>query len=382
MIPYGKQSIDENDIRIVAETLRSDWLTTGPQIKQFESAFAEKVDSQYAVAVSNGTAALHAALNAAEVSGGDEVIVPAITFVATANSIVFQNATPVFCDVMPDTLLIDPESVRRRITHRTRAIIAVDFAGQPCDYLELKKIADEYQLTLISDACHSLGGSQNSVPVGNLADLNCFSFHPVKPITTGEGGMVTTNSENFANRLKRFRSHGIDADFRQRSEQAMHRYDMVELGYNYRLTDIQASLGLAQLGKLEKFTRRRNQIASQYDRLLDQTPQVQPLKRTSNSTHAFHLYVVKIQSTQTRDQVFTKMRGQGIGVNVHYRPVHLNTFYQQKFNARPGTCPHAESAYEQILSLPVFPEMTDSQILRVVDALQSCFATSPKSKAA
>lgn len=373
MIPYGRQSVDETDIQNVIETLRSDWLTTGPAVAKFENAFAKKVNTSHAIAVSNGTAALHCALNAINLQPGDEVIVPAITFVATSNAVLFENAKPVFADVDPQTLLMNPDDVRSKITERTRAIIAVDFAGQPCDYAALREIANEQGLVLISDACHSLGASQAGSPVGCLADLNCFSFHPVKPITTGEGGMVTTNSTVYANQITRFRGHGIEADFRKRTEQATHRYDMASLGFNYRLSDIQAALGIRQLAKLDKFIRKRNHIAEQYDYLLKDLDGIRPLDRVSNSQHAFHLYVVEITSLSTnRDTVFSQMRENGVGVNVHYRPVYLNSYYQQVLGYPQGLCPASESVYERVLTLPIFAEMSDSQILQVVDALHTC----------
>lgn len=383
MIPYGRQSIDETDIHQVIEALRSDWLTTGPKVAQFESEFARYVDSAHAVSVCNGTAALHAAMLASGVDGSHEVIVPAITFVATANAVLYQNATPVFADVDPETLLIDPADVLRKITPRTRAIVAVDYAGQPCDYHALREIADRHNLILIADACHSLGGSWQNQPVGSLADLNCFSFHPVKPLTTGEGGMVTTSCTTMAAQLKRFRGHGIDADFRKRTQQVTHRYDMVELGYNFRLTDFQAALGLSQLAKLNQFCARRTEIADQYHSLLAEVDGVLPLQRLPGSQHAYHLFVVRISDPHlTRDEAFERLRNQGVGVNVHYRPVYLNSYYQKQLGYRAGLCPVAESAYEQILSLPIFPEMTSSQILTVVDALKNCFLRSqPLSKA-
>lgn len=372
MIPYGRQSVDENDIQFVVETLRSDWLTTGPTVSAFEQAFAETANTTHAIAVSNGTAALHAAINSINLEPGDEVIVPAITFVATSNAVLFENGKPVFADVNPQSLLVCPNDVVSKITERTRAIIAVDYGGQPCDYARLRSIANERGLVLIADACHSLGAQQAGNPVGCLADLSCFSFHPVKPITTGEGGMITTNSSVYASRMRQFRSHGIDTDFRQRTEQATHRYDMIQLGFNYRLTDIQAALGIRQLEKLEKFTRRRNQIAEQYDYLLQSIDGVHPLERVKDSTHAFHLYTVRIDSDKTdRDAVFTAMRGQGIAVNVHYRPVYQNSFYHQ-LGYEDGLCPESEASYEQILTLPVFAEMSDSQILQVVDSLRNC----------
>lgn len=371
MIPYGRQSIDEEDIRNVVEALESDWLTTGPLVQRFEDEFASVTGSLFAVSLSSGTAALHGAMNAAQIGPGDEVIVPAITFVATSNAVIYEGGTPVFVDVDPDTLLLDPKQVREKITDRTRAIVAVDFGGQPCDYESLREIADEYGLILIADACHSLGAIYRGKPVGTLADLNCFSFHPVKPITTGEGGMVTTKSPRLAERIKRFRSHGIDRDFRQRTQAACHRYDMVELGYNYRLTDLQSALGLSQLGRLNHFTLRRNELAAQYDHLLKGIHGVEPLARAPGATHAFHLYVVKIgeDSGANRDQVFQAMRRQEIGVNVHYRPVYLNSYYRNELEILPGLCPQAEKVYAEILSLPMYPTMTEADLLRVVDIL-------------
>ena len=353
--------------------LRSDWLTTGPTVDRFEKQFAESVNTKHAVAVSSGTAALHSAMFAADVRAGDEVIVPAISFVATANAAVFMNAKPVFADVDPNTLLVCPESVRARITSRTKAIVAVDFAGQPCDYQRLRKIADEFGLTLISDACHSLGGSESERPVGCLADINCFSFHPVKPITTGEGGMATTESLQFAKRMRQFRSHGIETDFRAREESQTHRYDMTDLGFNYRITDLQSALGLSQLKRLPEFTQRRNEIANRYDRLMQDIAGIQPLERREQCRHAFHLYVVKVtpEFGLNRDELFGHLRANGIGVNVHYRPIYLNSFFQNRFGTEPGLCPAAESSYEQILSLPIFPNMSDVDVETVVGTIKN-----------
>lgn len=372
MIPYGKQTIDDHDIETVVTALKSDWLTTGPLVDRFENRFAEQAGSQHAVAVANGTAALHTAMFAANIQPDDEVIVPAISFVATANAVVFMNAKPVFADVDPNTLLISPQSVRDRITPRTRAIVAVDFAGQPCNYRALREIADEFRLTLISDACHSLGGAMDGRPVGSLADISCFSFHPVKPITTGEGGMTTTDSETFNKRMRKFRSHGIDNDFRDREKSQTYQYDMTELGVNYRLSDLQCALGLSQLDRLPQFTRRRNEIAEQYDATFEKIAGIQPLERCESCEHAFHLYVVRVtpEFGQQRDELFHQLRANKIGVNVHYRPIYLNSFYRKRFGTQPGLCPDAEAGYEQVLSLPIFPSMTNAEVEKVVQAIR------------
>ena len=372
MIPYGKQTIEDCDIEAVVAAIESDWLTTGPLVEQFEQQFAKRVHSQNAVAVSSGTAALHAAMFAAGIGEADEVIVPAISFVATANAVVFMNAKPVFADVDPETLLVCPASVREKITSRTRAIVAVDFAGQPCDYQALREIADEFGLTLIADACHSLGGAERERPVGSLADVNCFSFHPVKPITTCEGGMATTDSPQFTKRMRQFRNHGIETDFRTREKTQTHRYDMTELGFNYRLSDLQSAIGLSQLKRLDQFTQRRNEIANRYDQLIENLIGIEPLARRDDCRHAFHLYVIKVTPKfgPSRDELFDHLRANQIGGNVHYRPIYLNSFYRDRFGTKPGLCPQAESSYEQIISLPIFPSMTDADIETVFVAIE------------
>jgi len=386
VLPYGKQSIDEDDIQAVVQVLRSDWLTTGPMVSEFEGAFAQYVNAREAVAVTNGTAALHAAMFALGIGPGDEVIVPALTFAATANSVVYQGGTPVFADVEYDTLLVDPKSVEARITPRTKAIIAVDYAGQPCDYDALTAIADRYGFALVADACHALGGTYRGRPVGSVADLSTFSLHPVKPITAGEGGVVTTDNRDLADRMRMFRNHGITTDHRQREEQGSWFYEMTDLGYNYRLTDIQCALGMSQLKKLPSWLKRRWEIAAQYDDAFDDSTGVTPLGlrpdvvsassascsplRAASSTHAYHLYVVLFKFGELRAQAFATLREQGIGVNVHYIPVHLHPFYRQRFGARPGLCPVAEAAYERILSFPMFPGMSDGETAKVIEAVR------------
>jgi len=369
MIPYGRQNIDETDIEAVVKVLRSDWLTTGPKVNEFEDAFARHVGARHAVALSNGTAALHAAIYALNIGPGDEVIVPAITFVATANAVVYQGATPVFADVDAENLLIDTGRIEERITSKTKAIIAVDYAGHPCDYDELRDVTKRHNLYLVADACHALGGSYRGRPVGSLADLSTFSLHPVKHITTGEGGVVTTPNEEYATRMRLFRNHGITTDHRQRAATGSWFYEMIDLGYNYRLTDFQSALGLSQLNKLAGWVMRRQEIAARYDAAFIDMPSVYPLTTRPYVGHAYHLYVVRLSGID-RQTIFYDLRASGIGVNVHYVPVYLHPFYRQRFGTSPGLCPAAEKAYEEIISLPMFPGMNDDMVDQVIDTMK------------
>ncbi len=367
ILPYGCQWIDGEDIEAVVEVLCSDWLTTGPKVREFEQACTSFTGTGEAVAVSSGTAALHAAMHAIGIGPGDEVIVPPITFVATANAVVFQGGMPVFADVDPDTLLIDPEAVEHKITSRTKAIVAVDYAGQPCNYDALRAIARRHGIWLVGDACHALGARYRGKPAGTLADLTAFSFHPVKHITTGEGGMVATDDGNLADRVRRFRNHGIDADHRRRREAGTWHYEMVELGYNYRMTDLQCALGLSQLRKLTGWLARRRDIARQYDHAFSGLGGIRPLAVSPDVFHAYHLYVVRCLGD--RGEFYKQLHREGIGANVHYIPVHLQPFYQERFGCRKGLCPKAEAAYEQIITLPLFPRMEEGDIRRVIDTV-------------
>lgn len=368
LLPYGRQTIDDDDIQAVVEVLRSDWLTTGPKVEEFERALAAFTGTKYAVAVSNGTTALHAAMHALGLGPGDEVIVPAITFVATANAVVYCGGTPVFADVDPGTLLIDPADVARRITPRTKAIAAVDYAGQPCDYAALRSLAAQHGLKIVADACHAIGADEGGRPVGSLADLSTFSFHPVKPITTGEGGAITTDDADLAAKMRVFRGHGITSDFRQREKQGSWAYEMTGLGYNFRLSDIQCALGSRQLAKLPAMIFRRQAIAAQYDARLAGHPLLTPLARRAGASHGFHLYVVQVKAGVDRGEVFRQFRAEGIGVNVHYLPVYLHPFYRERFGDQTGRCPAAEQAYARLISLPVFPGMTDGDVDDVIAA--------------
>lgn len=371
-LPYGRQWIDEDDIQAVTAVLRSDWLTTGPAVDAFENDIATFTGARHAVAVSSGTAALHAAMHALKIGPGDEVIVPPITFAATANAVVFRGATPVFADVDSGTLCINSACVAERVTPRTRAVIAVDYAGQPCDYETLRGITNRHGLALVADACHALGAEYRSRRVGTLADLTVFSFHPVKHITTGEGGMIMTNDAELANRMRVFRNHGITTDHRQRSESGSWFYEMVDLGYNYRISDFQCALGSAQLRKLTERLEQRRRIAVQYARCFAGEERITPLNLRSDATHAWHLYVVRLGrdgNPVDRTRTFQRMREAGIGVNVHYIPVHLHPYYRQTLGTGPGLCPEAESAYEQILSLPMFPQLSDIDVDFVSETL-------------
>ncbi len=372
MIPYSKQKIEEDDIRAVIDVLRSDWLTTGPKVLEFEQAVVDYVGAKYAVAVSSGTAALHAAMYAIGIGPGDEVIVPPMTFAATANCIVYQGGIPIFSDVEHETLLLDPEQIESKITSSTKAIITVDYAGHPCDYDFLRNIADKNNLILVADSCHALGAEYKGQKVGSLADLNIFSFHPVKHITTGEGGMITTDNTDYTNRMRIFRNHGITADHHQRKEKGAWYYEMVDLGYNYRITDFQCALGISQLQKLPNFLARRCEIAARYDKTFASLPGINPLSVRSNVLHAYHLYIVKINFEAlriNRTKLFLALREKGIAVNVHYIPVHLHPYYLREFGTKHGQCPFSESEYEKILSLPIFPRMNDEDVDEVIGTL-------------
>ena len=372
-IPYGRQCVEEDDIQAVVGVLRSDWLTTGPAVDGFEKVVTEFVGAEYGVAVSSGTAALHSAMYAIDIAPDDEVIVPAMTFAATATAVVFQGGRPVFCDVDAGKLLIDPNQVEAKITPKTKAIVAVDYTGQTCRYDVLREIADKNNLVLVADACHSIGGVYKGQKVGTLADLTAFSFHPVKHITTGEGGMIVTNNPKYYQRMRMFRNHSITLDQRQRSEKGQWFYEVEDLGYNYRITDIQCALGTSQLKKLPAWMKRRQEIASCYDESFSGLSAIKPLDVMSCICHAYHLYVVKILGAD-RNEVFRFLRNAGIGVNVHYIPVYLHPFYRRRFGTKPGLCPVAEAAYSQILSLPIFPMMTDGDVDTVIQAVYEAVA--------
>ncbi|QOZ78431.1 UDP-4-amino-4,6-dideoxy-N-acetyl-beta-L-altrosamine transaminase [Bradyrhizobium sp. CCBAU 53351] len=362
-IPYGRQVIDDEDTASVLDALRSAWLTTGPRVGDFERAFATFCGASEGVAVNSGTAALHAAMRALKIGQGDEVIIPAITFAASSNAAVYEGGTPVFADVDPETLLIDPVSVDQKITSRTRAIVAVDYGGQPADYDALRELAAGRGIRIIADACHAPGATYKGRKVGTIADLSAFSFHPVKHLTTCEGGMVLTDDPEMAAHMRRFRNHGIDSDHRSREKAGTFAYDMVELGYNYRLPDVQCALGIAQLKRLPRWLERRQAIAARYDEMFSEISFVRPLAARPDRTNAYHLYVIRLDLRQIkidRERAFDHLRAAGIGVNVHYAPVYHHSFYRERFGYQPGFCPHAEAAYREILTLPMFPTLSEA----------------------
>jgi perosamine synthetase len=372
LLPYGHQRIDDDDINAVIEVLRSDWITTGPKVAEFEEAFAAYVGSKYAVSFSSGTAALHGASFATGLGPGDEAITTPMTFCATANCVLYQGAKPIFADICPDTLNIDPDEVERRITYKTRAILPVDYAGHPVDLEPILGLADRHNLMVIEDACHALGAEYKGCRIGSMAHMTVFSFHPVKHITTGEGGMVTTDDVNLTQRLRMFRNHGIDSDARERQAEGQWHYDMVDLGYNYRLTDIGCALGLSQLKKLDAFLLRRREIAACYTAAFKRLPGViSPVVRP-DVTPAWHLYPIRIDSTNlgvTRAELYHALRAENIGINVHYIPVHLQPYYRQRFGYHSEEYPVAEGAYERLISLPIFPTMNPTDVEDVIVAV-------------
>jgi perosamine synthetase len=370
-IPYGRQEIDDEDIAAVVEVLRSDWLTTGPAVERFESAFAELVGAEHAVAVTNGTAALHLAMLAAGIGPGDEVIVPTLTFAASANAARYVGATVRFCDVRPDTLSIDVDQAAEMVTERTRAIVVVDYAGIPCDLDEIMGLAVEHDLIVIEDACHAVGATYRGRKIGSIAHLSTFSFHPVKHLTTGEGGMVTTADPSLDRRLRRLRNHGIDSDFRQRETAGTWEYDVVELGFNFRLSDINAALGASQVRKVPAWVERRRELADRYRDLLRDLP-VTVLTERDHVRASWHLFPVLLDTGEgkpSRSDVFARLRAAGVGVNVHYRPLHLHTTFGNGSGEQPF--PVAEDAYERLLSLPMWHGLSDEEQDRVVSRLES-----------
>jgi perosamine synthetase len=373
LLPYGRQSIGEDDIQAVVDVLRSDWLTTGPKVGEFEEAFAACVSAKYAVSFSSGTAALHGTAFAAGLKPGDEAITTPMTFVATANSVLYQGARPVFADVCPDTLNLDPEQITSALTASTRAIYPVDYAGHPADLDPLLALALQKGLTVIEDACHALGAEYKGRRTGSIADMAIFSFHPVKHVATGEGGMVTTNNPKFAEELRRFRNHGISSDARQRQASGQWYYEMVALGYNYRLTDIACALGLSQLPKLAANLERRRAIAERYTRAFADLPAISSPAVRKEVNPAWHLYPIRLKLERLRvDRAgfFKALRAENIGVNVHYIPVHYHSYYRDELGLRKGAYPVAEDAYERLISLPMFHGMTDQDVEDVIEAVK------------
>lgn len=374
-IYYGRQWIGEDDIRAVEEVLRSDYITCGPKVDEFEQELARYTGAKYAVAVSNGTAALHCACLAAGIGPGDEVITTPLTFAASANCALYCGARPVFADVDPHTYNIDPASVRAHITDKTKAIVAVDFTGQAVRHEELRAICDEFGLVFIEDAAHAIATKYKGQQVGSLADLTCFSFHPVKTITGGEGGAVTTNDEALHRKLVLAHTHGITHD-EALMQDAPHEgpwcYEQISLGYNYRMTDFQAALLVSQLHKVDHFAARRKQIVAAYNKAFANMPELILQQEIPESDTCRHLYIIRLaldKLTCTRRQFFDAMSAENVQCQVHYVPVYWFPYYQS-LGYEKGLCPVAEEIYQGIMSIPLYPKMTDQDVEDTIHAVK------------
>lgn len=372
-LAYGKQKIDEDDINSVVKVLKGDYLTTGPIVSEFENSVAKYVGTKYAVAVSNGTAALHMACYAAGISEGDEVLVPAITFAASSNCVLYCGGKPVFIDIDPKSYNIDINKIKEKITNKTKAIIPVDFAGQSVDMDLILKIAEEYNLIVIEDAAHALGSEYKNEKVGSKAHMTEFSFHPVKPITTGEGGVVVTNSKELYEKMILFRSHGITRNSELMTEnQGPWYYEQIDLGYNYRLTDIQSALGLSQIKKLDDFILKRREIVNKYNEAFKELKEIGTPFENEYSKSGHHIYVLLLNLDKLkcgRKEIFEALQAENIGVNVHYLPVYLHPYYK-KLGYKKGECPVAEDIYNRMITIPLFPSMTNKDVKDVIKAVK------------
>lgn len=371
-IPYGKQFIDEDDLKAVSETLKSPYLTTGPKVDEFEKKLCELTGAKYAVAISNGTTALHAACYAAGINKGDEVITTPITFAASANCVLYCGGTPVFADIDPETWNIDPNKVEEKITAKTKAIIAVDFTGQAVQVNEIKEICKKHNLVFIEDAAHSIGTKYNGIPIGAHADFTTFSFHPVKTITCGEGGAILTNNEDYYNKMLLFRSHGITRDEKLLTHIPFNGYnEQIELGYNFRMTDFQAALGISQLRKLNQFSNRRKEIVNKYNQAFEKIPEITIQKEIKESDTTRHLYIIRLKSDKLkvgRDEIYKALNAENVGLQVHYIPVYFHPYYQE-LGYKRGLCPNAEALYEEIITIPLYYSLSDEDVDSVIEAV-------------
>lgn len=376
-LPYGKQWIDEDDIEAVVQTLRSDYITQGPAIERFERKVADYAGAKYAVAFCNGTAALHGACHAAGIGPGDEVVTTPITFLASSNCVLYQGGTPVFADIDPQTYNLSPDQVAAKLTSNAKAIIAVDFSGQPAEMDKLAKLARDRNLILIEDAAHSLGADYKGRKVGTWADMTMFSFHPVKHVTTGEGGMIVTDREDLYEKLQLFRNHGMTRNPEQLTQNdGPWYYEMQTLGYNYRMTDLQAALGCSQMDKLDGFVARRREIAARYNEAFSAIPGLVVPRQHPDTNSSWHLYMLRWDERTmpgARDRAFDMLRARHIGVHVHYIPIYRQPYYKQLGYTAEG-CPNAEAYYRTAMTLPMFPAMTDEDVNDVIQAIQQTAA--------
>lgn len=384
-IYYGRQWIDDDDVRAVASVLKSDFITCGPKVEEMERSLEAYTGAKYAVAVCNGTAALHCACIAAGIGPGDEVITTPLTFAASANCALYCGATPVFADIDPETYNIDPDSIRAHITPKTKAIIAVDFTGQAVKHKEIRDICEEFHLVFIEDAAHAIATKYDGKQVGSLADMTCFSFHPVKTITGGEGGAVTTNNEEYYKKLVLAHTHGITHD-EAMMEEAPHEgpwyYEQINLGYNYRITDFQAALIVSQMSKLEMFAKRRKEIVKKYNEAFSNIPELIVQKEIPESDTCRHLYIIRLvldRLTCTRREFFDAMSAENVQCQIHYVPVYWFPYYQH-LGCQKGLCPKAEAVYQEIMSIPLYPKMTDQDVEDVIHAVKKVICYYAKNK--
>jgi dTDP-4-amino-4,6-dideoxygalactose transaminase len=372
-IPFHSPAIGEDEIQSVIETLKSGWLTTGAKVKTFEADFARYVGSSHAVAVNSGTAALHLALDAIGIKEGDEVIVPTVTFTATAEVVIYFKANPVLADCQPDTLNIDPDQIERAITPRTKAIIPVHMGGQPCDMAPILELARHHNLKVIEDAAHALPAAYHGKKVGAISDITCFSFYATKTITTGEGGMATTENPEWAKRMRMMSLHGISLDAWDRyTDKGSWYYEVIRPGYKYNLTDIAAALGIEQLKRCDQFYEARRRVAAQYHEAFAELPELQIPRCAPDVQHAWHLYVIKLELERlriNRSQFIEALKKKGIGTSVHFIPLHLHPYYRDTFGYKPPDFPNASAVFERIVSLPIYPKMSQADVLHVIEAV-------------
>jgi UDP-4-amino-4,6-dideoxy-N-acetyl-beta-L-altrosamine transaminase len=380
-LPFALPTIEEDEIAEVVDTLRSGWITTGPKVKRFEAAFAEYVGAKHAVAVNSCTAALHIALTAAGIGPGDEVITSPLTFCSTANVVVHLGGTPVFADIGPD-LNIDPDEIVRRITPRTRALVPVHFSGQPCRMDEILSVAHQNELVIVEDAAHAAGAKYRDQMVGNIGDVTAFSFYAIKNMTTGEGGMITTDDDALAEQMRLLTLHGISRDaWKRYTSEGSWYYEVTCPGYKDNMTDIQAALGIHQLDKLERFLEVRAEYARMYDDAFAQIPEIQAPVVQDGVRHAWHLYVIQLdveRLTLDRAQFIEALRARNVGTSVHFIPVHLHPYYRERYGYKRGDLPNAERAYDRILSLPLYPRMSKGDVDYVVRAVTEIVGRSRK----
>jgi dTDP-4-amino-4,6-dideoxygalactose transaminase len=372
-LPFHRALIEEEEINAVLDVLHSGWLTTGPRVREFESTFARYVGSAHGVAVSSCTAALHLALAAIGIGEGDEVILPTMTFASSGNAVLYLRARPVLVDCGRETFHIDPEQIEKAVTSRTRAILPVHYAGYACDMDAILAIARRHNLKVVEDAAHALPAGYKNKMIGAIGDITCFSFYATKTVTTGEGGMLTTENSEFAERMRRLSLHGISKDaWKRYTAEGSWRYDILETGYKYNMTDLVASIGIAQLAKCDAMCARRRLIAERYNQALASLDACETPCTPADSQHAWHLYVLQVTPSVLsidRNRVIEELKARGIGTSVHFIPLHLHTLYRQELGYRRGHFPNAEERFERAISLPIYPSMTEEDSGRVIEAL-------------